>query len=55
VGPRTLLAAGREARATACATPNGIRRAVQVIDGNYNVMDGVCPWWDSVKKSQKTG
>jgi hypothetical protein len=32
----------------------GLRRPVQVIDGNYNRMDGVCPWWDSVKKSQKS-
>ena len=27
---------------------NGYRRPVQVIDGNYQVMSGVCPWWDSV-------
>ena len=32
---------------------NGLRRPVQVIDGNYNLMDGVCPWWDSVIKGQK--
>ena len=28
---------------------NGFRRPVQVIEGNYEVMPGVCPWWDSVK------
>jgi 2,3-dihydroxybiphenyl 1,2-dioxygenase len=28
---------------------NGLRRPVQVIEGNYERMDGVCPWWDSVK------
>ena len=33
---------------------DGLRRPVQVMEGNYNVMDGVCPWWDSVKKGQKT-
>jgi 2,3-dihydroxybiphenyl 1,2-dioxygenase len=33
---------------------NGLRRPVQVMEGNYNVMEGVCPWWDGVKKSQKT-
>lgn len=22
---------------------------VQVMDGNYNVMRGICPWWDSSK------
>ena len=26
----------------------GYRQPVQVIDGNYQVMPGVCPWWDSV-------
>jgi 2,3-dihydroxybiphenyl 1,2-dioxygenase len=28
---------------------NGFRRPVQVMDGNYQVMSGVCPWWDGVK------
>jgi 2,3-dihydroxybiphenyl 1,2-dioxygenase len=28
---------------------NGLRRPVQVMEGNYQVMSGVCPWWDSVK------
>ena len=27
----------------------GFRRPVQVIEGNYQVTGGVCPWWDSVK------
>ena len=27
----------------------GMRRPVQVMDGNYHVMEGVCPWWDSMK------
>ena len=27
----------------------GYRRPVQVIDGNYQVMSGICPWWDSLK------
>jgi 2,3-dihydroxybiphenyl 1,2-dioxygenase len=27
----------------------GFRRPVQVMEGNYEVMTGVCPWWDSVK------
>lgn len=25
---------------------NGLRHPVQVIEGNYNLMPGVCPWWD---------
>jgi 2,3-dihydroxybiphenyl 1,2-dioxygenase len=28
---------------------NGFRRPVQVMDGNYEIMSGVCPWWDSVR------
>jgi hypothetical protein len=27
----------------------GMRAPVQVMEGNYQVMPGVCPWWDSVK------
>jgi hypothetical protein len=22
---------------------------VQVMEGNFQVMSGVCPWWDNVK------
>jgi catechol 2,3-dioxygenase-like lactoylglutathione lyase family enzyme len=33
----------------------GYRQPVQVIDGNYNRMPGVCPWWDQVKAQQKVG
>jgi 2,3-dihydroxybiphenyl 1,2-dioxygenase len=29
----------------------GYRRPVQVMDGNYEVMAGICPWWDAVKKA----
>src|SRR5262245_56803890 len=25
---------------------NGVRRPVQVIEGNYALMPGTCPWWD---------
>jgi 2,3-dihydroxybiphenyl 1,2-dioxygenase len=27
----------------------GLRRPVQVMEGNYRLMPGVCPWWDSVR------
>jgi 2,3-dihydroxybiphenyl 1,2-dioxygenase len=30
----------------------GLRRPVQVMEGNYQLMPGVCPWWDSVTKGQ---
>jgi hypothetical protein len=26
-----------------------VRAPVQVMDGNYERVQGVCPWWDSVK------
>lgn len=33
------------------AAQAGMREPVQVLDGNYNVMSGHCPWWDGVKKA----
>jgi len=27
----------------------GYRRPVQMIEGNYELAPGVCPWWDSLK------
>ena len=29
----------------------GYRRPVQVIEGNYELAPGVCPWWDSLKQA----
>jgi hypothetical protein len=26
------------------------RAPLQVMDGNYHRMSGVCPWWDAVKR-----
>lgn len=44
----------REAQAMRIANAQaGLRRPVQVIDGNFEVMTGVCPWFDSVKGRQK--
>jgi 2,3-dihydroxybiphenyl 1,2-dioxygenase len=37
------------------AAENGQRQPVQVIEGNYNLMPGVCPWWDSMKHGRKAG
>jgi 2,3-dihydroxybiphenyl 1,2-dioxygenase len=28
---------------------NGFRRPVQVMEGNYHLAPGTCPWWDSIK------
>ncbi|HWG04484.1 MAG TPA: VOC family protein [Beijerinckiaceae bacterium] len=27
----------------------GLRQPVQVIEGNYTLMPGTCPWWDSIR------
>jgi 2,3-dihydroxybiphenyl 1,2-dioxygenase len=37
----------REMRMRAAAA--GLRAPVQVMDGNYRLMSGTCPWWDGVK------
>jgi hypothetical protein len=33
----------------------GMRRPVQVMEGNYQVMPGVCPYWDSVTRNSTKG
>ncbi|HUI97695.1 MAG TPA: VOC family protein [Xanthobacteraceae bacterium] len=44
----------REAREMRIANAQaGLRRPVQVLEGNFDVMTGVCPWFDSVKGRQK--
>jgi 2,3-dihydroxybiphenyl 1,2-dioxygenase len=53
---RSWLSEEKRAEARAMRLKNaeiGLRRPVQVIAGNYNLMDGVCPWWDNVMKGQK--
>jgi 2,3-dihydroxybiphenyl 1,2-dioxygenase len=37
------------------AAQKGVRNPVQVIDGNYNRMPGVCPWFDSMTQGRKAG
>jgi 2,3-dihydroxybiphenyl 1,2-dioxygenase len=39
----------REMRMRAAA--EGRRAPVQVMEGNYRLMPGACPWWDGVKES----
>ena len=49
---RSWLSVEDNAKARALRLANaagGYRRPVQVVDGNYEVMSGVCPWWDRVK------
>jgi len=38
----------RQMRMRAAAA--GLRAPVQVMDGNYKLMSGTCPWWDGVRK-----
>jgi Glyoxalase/Bleomycin resistance protein/Dioxygenase superfamily len=37
------------------AAEAGLRQPVQVIEGNYTLMPGTCPWLDSIKQGQKIG
>ena len=49
---RAWLTQEDQAKARALRLKNaadGFRRPVQVMDGNYEVMAGVCPWWDNLK------
>jgi 2,3-dihydroxybiphenyl 1,2-dioxygenase len=49
---RTWLSKEDNEKARALRLKNaadGFRRPVQVMDGNFQVMAGVCPWWDAVK------
>jgi 2,3-dihydroxybiphenyl 1,2-dioxygenase len=39
----------REMRMRAAAA--GLRAPVQVMDGNFKLMPGTCPWWDEVSKT----
>ena len=32
------------------AASEGLRAPVQVLDGNYHLMAGTCPWWDGVRE-----
>jgi 2,3-dihydroxybiphenyl 1,2-dioxygenase len=38
----------REMRMRAAAA--GLREPVQVMDGNYRLMPGTCPWWDDINR-----
>jgi 2,3-dihydroxybiphenyl 1,2-dioxygenase len=53
---RSWLPAEDRAKARQLCIDNadaGLRQPVQVIEGNYHLMPGVCPWWDGMRgKSQ---
>jgi 2,3-dihydroxybiphenyl 1,2-dioxygenase len=52
---RWMSAEKREESRRLCieAAAAGQRQPVQVLDGNYNRMPGVCPWWDSMKATRQ--
>jgi 2,3-dihydroxybiphenyl 1,2-dioxygenase len=53
---RAWLAPQQRAEARAMRLANaerGLRRPVQVLPGNHEVMAGVCPWFDEMKRHQK--
>jgi 2,3-dihydroxybiphenyl 1,2-dioxygenase len=53
---RAWLAPAQRAEARAMRLTNaerGLRRPVQVLPGNFDVMTGACPWFDEMKKRQK--
>ena len=33
----------------------GVRRPVQVLEGNHQLMPGACPWWDAAVTERKAG
>jgi 2,3-dihydroxybiphenyl 1,2-dioxygenase len=47
--PDDQRAKAREMRLQAAC--DGMREPVQVIEGNYQRLQGVCPWWDQVTRS----
>ena len=59
LGPRAALDVGGETEKSRLLVHrggrNGQRMPVQVIDGNYNCMPGVCPWWDDEAGSGSAG
>jgi 2,3-dihydroxybiphenyl 1,2-dioxygenase len=52
---RLWLSAEKRAEARAiriAAAASGVRRPVNVMEGNHTLMPGVCPWWDSVVRRE---
>jgi 2,3-dihydroxybiphenyl 1,2-dioxygenase len=47
--PPTEREVAREMRMRAAAA--GLRAPVQVMDGNYRLLSGTCPWWDEMSKA----
>ena len=47
--PADQLAQARDMRVRAAL--EGQRQPVQVIEGNYTLAPGTCPWWDATRKA----
>jgi 2,3-dihydroxybiphenyl 1,2-dioxygenase len=55
---RTWLPEDKRAEARAMRmklAEDGVRQAVQVLEGNHRLMPGTCPWWDAAVAERKTG
>src|SRR6266511_3823562 len=48
--PPEKRAEARAIRIAAAAT--GLRKPANVIEGNYKLMPGICPWWDGVLRGE---
>ena len=35
------------------AAESGLRQPVQVLEGNYQLAAGICPWWDQASGKAK--
>jgi len=51
--PPDKRAAARELRLRIAA--EGTREPVNVIEGNYRLASGICPWWDEAIRGRKAG
>ena len=55
---RAWLPEDKRAEARAMRTKlaeDGVRVPVQVVEGNYRLMPGACPWWDAAVSERKVG
>jgi hypothetical protein len=54
---RTWLADEQRAQAREMrlkAARDGMREPVNVIDGNFHRLQGVCPWWDGLSEARRS-
>ncbi len=47
-----MRAISRRAFLSGAAAATGLRKPVNVIEGNYERMAGVCPWWERARADE---